>query len=259
MNKEKEKLYTPNQIGIATFIGGPLIAGYLIGHNFKVFGKDKTAKKSNLLAILGTLLLILLFVVLPYIVPYDIPNISIAIVPLVIAVAIVETYQRKKIDEYIKSGYNAHSSWGVFGKSLLSLVITIIVNLVIYALFTAIVVKYNYAGYLNNYCRTTYGKFPIKDTQLYVPEDASCFVTEKLEGKGYTLEQVDHVLTVEFEYQKSIGIVSDSKETAAGSQPLYDPLPYIRDHQTMGLTDDQINEILLIEEEYLKLIGVMKL
>ncbi|WHT40394.1 hypothetical protein QNH98_07395 [Myroides sp. mNGS23_01] len=39
------KLYTPNAIRLATFLGGPLIAGYLIRENYLALQEEKKPSK----------------------------------------------------------------------------------------------------------------------------------------------------------------------------------------------------------------------
>jgi hypothetical protein len=259
MEKQQlRKIYSKNQIDIATFIGGPLIAGYLLSQNFKTFGEKEAAKKSTIFSILGLLLLISAFVLLPESITSKIPNIFVAVIPIVIASLVVRIYQSKKIEEYLKSGYKTASSLGVFGESLLSLIITLILYIAIIQITTSLNVKYAYGNYLKNYCNSSYNEKNIRRDKTYVPEDASCFVYTQLKEKGYTLEQVDKVLTLEFEYQKKIGIVSESNQTIMNNSTAYEPLPFIRDNQTFRLSDNQINEILTIEDKYLQLIGVVE-
>lgn len=259
MDKQQSgKIYSKNQIDIATFIGGPLIAGYLLSQNFKAFGEKDAAKKSTIFSILGLLLLIGAFTLLPEPVTSKIPSISVAIVPILIASFVVRTYQSKKIEEYLKLGYKIASSLEVFGKSLLSLIITLFLYFAVFQILTSMNVKYNYGNYLKNYCNSSYNENNIRQDKVYIPEDASCFVYSQLKSKGYTLQQVDKVLTLEFEYQKKIGIVGGSNQTISDSNTPYEPLPFIKESQDLSLSDKQISEILTTEEGYLKLIGVVE-
>lgn len=257
-NQQSGKIYSKNQINIATFIGGPLIAGYLISQNFKIFGDKDASKKTLVISLISTAIFIGLLILLPESITNKIPSISTAIIPIIVASLIVKKYQSKKIEEYLKKGYVRASSLGVFGKSILSLFITLILLFLLAQAKTSVNVKYNYGGYLKNYCSSSFSEKSIKKDKVYVPEDASCLVFKRLEDKGYTLEQVDKVLTLEFEYQKKIGIVSGSNQTVTDNSTAYNPLPFIKENQTLGLSDNQISEILTNEEEYLKLIGVVE-
>jgi len=51
------KFYSQKAIGIATFIGGPLAAGYLIRENYLSLEKPNEAKKSLIIGIISTILL----------------------------------------------------------------------------------------------------------------------------------------------------------------------------------------------------------
>ena len=48
------KLYTENAIRVATFLGGPLIAGYLIADNYRQLGEERHIQTTWLITILAT-------------------------------------------------------------------------------------------------------------------------------------------------------------------------------------------------------------
>lgn len=50
-----KKIYKDKAIWVGTFLGGPLVAGYFIAENFKVFGEYGKAKKTWIYAILTTI------------------------------------------------------------------------------------------------------------------------------------------------------------------------------------------------------------
>lgn len=47
------KLYSSNAIGVATFLGGPLAAGYLIGENYKSLNQPKEGQQSLIIGIVA--------------------------------------------------------------------------------------------------------------------------------------------------------------------------------------------------------------
>lgn len=61
--KEKEnntkdlKFYSQSAISMATFIGGPLVAGYLIRENYLALNKPDEAKYTLIIGIIATLVL----------------------------------------------------------------------------------------------------------------------------------------------------------------------------------------------------------
>lgn len=254
---DKDKVYTKNTIYAATFIGGPIVGTYLIFKNFKLFGKNDAAKKTLFYGLLGTFLLFLTAVLLSEFVTNNL-IVFFAFIPLGIVLSIVQTYQSYDIKQYLNSGIKQANFLGVFLKSLISLLISITFILLMTFIVTMLNVKFNYINYLTHYCGSTYKESLIKaNSKEYIPEDASCFVASKLKKNGYTLNQVDEVLTLEFEYQKSIGLVDDIRQTKVGDSQAYEPPPYIKQHQKLNLNDSQINEILRVEQEYLRLIGVI--
>jgi len=227
----------------------------LISQNFKVFGNKETAKKAIVISLISTTILIGTFIFLPESIASKIPYIAFTIIPVVVTNYVVRTYQSKEINEYLKKDCSKASSLEVFGKSIVSLLIMVII---VSLLLNLIDVKYNYGNYLKNYCNSSYNEGGIQKNKVYVPEDASCFVHKRLENKGYTLKQIDKVLTLEFEYQKKIGLIDKPNQTVSNNSTPYNPLPFILEHQTIALSDEQINEILTDEEEYLKLIGTIE-
>ncbi len=42
---DKKKLYTPTQVFVASFFGGPLAAFHTVRQNFKALGKTKEARQ----------------------------------------------------------------------------------------------------------------------------------------------------------------------------------------------------------------------
>ncbi|HET6992592.1 MAG TPA: hypothetical protein VFJ43_14760, partial [Bacteroidia bacterium] len=63
--QELPKIFRVKAIYGATFLGGPLAAGYIMAHNYKIFGEPGKAKLSMAIAILSTLLLFLFVFNLP--------------------------------------------------------------------------------------------------------------------------------------------------------------------------------------------------
>ena len=73
------KLYTPVQVGIGTYIGGPFAAMYFLKGNFDVLDKPELSKK---VIAIGIAFSIVLFAALPF-VPENVPNNVIPIMYLV--------------------------------------------------------------------------------------------------------------------------------------------------------------------------------
>jgi hypothetical protein len=52
-----KKIYTDRLIWAGTFLGGPLVAGYLIAENFKVFNEPNKVKLTWIYAIIATIVI----------------------------------------------------------------------------------------------------------------------------------------------------------------------------------------------------------
>ena len=51
------KVYKERAIWVGTFLGGPLVAGYLIAENFKVFHQNDRVKKTWIYSIIATIVI----------------------------------------------------------------------------------------------------------------------------------------------------------------------------------------------------------
>ena len=61
-----EKIYKDKEVWVGTFLGGPLVAGYFIAKNFKVFGEADKARKTWVIAIIATMFLFGISFYAPY-------------------------------------------------------------------------------------------------------------------------------------------------------------------------------------------------
>ncbi len=109
------KLYTPVQVGIGTYIGGPFAAMYFLKGNFDVLDKPELSKK---VIAIGIAFSIVLFAALPF-VPENLPNNVIPIMYLVPVLLMMKNHQLTKKEILESELYDFHSSWKVFGISLL--------------------------------------------------------------------------------------------------------------------------------------------
>lgn len=125
------KLYSKYQIYIATFIGGPLVGGYLMAHNFEVLGENEHAKKAKTYTIIVTLLLIALPSVLERLLNFTFPTTSLSIVPTVLAIYFFRLYQDKKVDAAFARSVAKASFWAVAGRTVLSIIVTLVLALVV--------------------------------------------------------------------------------------------------------------------------------
>lgn len=114
------KLYKDRAIYVGTFLGGPLVAGYLAAENFKQLGQTEKVKGAWIVAIVATIAIIgLVFV--PGI--EKLPRIAIPLAYTLFAQAIVQKYQGPAIKEHVKDGGQLYSVWRAVWVGLVGFVI----------------------------------------------------------------------------------------------------------------------------------------
>lgn len=129
-----------------------------------------------------------------------------------------------------------------------------IVNLIINIIFGAIIIIIWIVAIV-----VTKAKRRNPDIKTYNPNEAIEFIFKILRPQGFTTMQIQKVLDLEFEYQKSVGLVGLSpSQTNNLEDGDFDPTSYIVEKSQDELTKKQIQEILDAEVEYLKHIGAIK-
>ena len=125
--KSAKKIYKDRAIWVGTFLGGPLVAGYLIAENFKVFNEVSKAKKTWICSIIGTIIIF----GIAFLIPEDvkIPNQIIPLIYTAIAYFFVEHFQNKNISAYIALGGKPFGWWRTILVSVIGLVITVVLLL----------------------------------------------------------------------------------------------------------------------------------
>ena len=113
------RIYTNKIISIATFFGGPLAAGFLIGYNFKILGDSENQRYSIIIGIISTLVFFELLFLVPDKIMNSIPNAMIPSLCTAIIYFIVHKIQDDKINEAIKNGVQKASGWKAVGIGLL--------------------------------------------------------------------------------------------------------------------------------------------
>ncbi len=117
------KLYSSKTISGATFLGGPLAAGYMIGENYKALDKPKEGRISLILGIFSTIVLFTGIFMVPERIIDKIPNQIIPLVYTAIIWGIVEWKQGKVLKSHEANGNVFFSGWRAAGIGFLSLLV----------------------------------------------------------------------------------------------------------------------------------------
>ena len=111
------RVYSPNQVALATFIGSPIASAWLIGANFVAFGNSGAARKAWLWAGLTTAAITGVGALLPD----GVPTSPIAIAYTLVARHLAEKFQARDIAAVLTGGGSQYSSWRAAGLGLVSL------------------------------------------------------------------------------------------------------------------------------------------
>lgn len=130
---QTKKIYKENLIYISTFLGGPIVASYLIAENFKVFNEPQKAKKTWFYAIIVSVVIFGGIFLIPNV--QVIPNQIIPLLYTVIASFLVYHFQGENIKSHISAGGAIYNWWRAIGISFIGLAITTI-SIIGFALLT---------------------------------------------------------------------------------------------------------------------------
>lgn len=120
---ENIKLYSSKQISGATFLGGPLAAGYLVSENYKALNEPDIGRKALIIGIASTIILFGGIFIIPEKIIDSIPQ---QIIPLIYT-GVIWGIVEWKLGDILKAHkeYNNkfYSGWKAFSVGLVSLVI----------------------------------------------------------------------------------------------------------------------------------------
>jgi hypothetical protein len=116
------KIYRDRAIWAGTFLGGPLVAGYLIAENFKLFNEYQKARITWFITIAVTIAVFGTIFIIPE--NIKLPNQIFPLIYTGVAYYCVQHYQGTKINEHIESGGEFFRGWRIFWIGLIGLIIT---------------------------------------------------------------------------------------------------------------------------------------
>lgn len=114
---EAKKFYSPNQILLGTFWGGPVAATYFLRSNYLALGKNTEAQKT---LVLGTAFVLILIVISPMI-PEQFPASPIIVMYSALARYIAVSSQLGKSEISESNNYRFASNWAIFGLGILTM------------------------------------------------------------------------------------------------------------------------------------------
>lgn len=122
-NTKDIKLYSSKAISGATFLGGPLAAGYLISENLKALNKPDEGRKSLIIGIITTVVLFGGIFMLPEKIIDKIPNQLFPLIYTGIIYGIVEWTQGDILKAHKENENSFFSGWRAAGIGFISLLI----------------------------------------------------------------------------------------------------------------------------------------
>ena len=120
---ESIKLYSATAISVATFLGGPLAAGYLIGENYKALNKPEEGRTALIIGIVSTLVLFVGIFMIPETMVDQIPKQIIPLIYTSFIYGFVEWKQGDILKAHKKNNNPFFSGWRAAGIGLISLLI----------------------------------------------------------------------------------------------------------------------------------------
>lgn len=114
------KFHSQKSIGIATFLGGPLAAGYLIRENYLSLNKPDEGKKSLLIGIISTVIIFSVIFIFPESIMDKIPNKLIPAIYTGIALLISAKIHGDLLHNHKENGNEFYSRWDAAGIGIIS-------------------------------------------------------------------------------------------------------------------------------------------
>lgn len=191
--EESKKLFSQRAISIATYIGGPAAAGYLVKKNYEAFDQPEKGKKSFIIGIISTILMFAGIFSIPEHIIDKVPNFLIPAIYTGIIYRIVEKIQGKWLNEHKKSGGEFYSGWKATGIGAIFMVI--ILPIIFGAAFLA-----------GDFSNTDF------DTTTYDKELAKFVVNEKKSVAVYNVIDSSEPQYLIKEFRNGIALWKENKE-----------------------------------------------
>src|SRR5687768_16300816 len=103
----QNKVYPQSAIQIGTFLGGPIVASYLISENNKLLAEEKKSKIAWVYGVAATIVIFALIYLIPG--ASDLPTFTIPVIYTAAVGIIVQNYQARQIKKHIEGGGPSYS------------------------------------------------------------------------------------------------------------------------------------------------------
>ena len=117
------KVFKDREVWVGTSLGGPLAAGYLIAENYKTFGESGKARKTLLITVAATFIIMAIALFAPYI--ERVPIFFFALIYTVTAYSLFQAYQGEKVKTHITRGGQIFSWRRTIGVSVIGIFVTL--------------------------------------------------------------------------------------------------------------------------------------
>lgn len=121
------KFYSQKSIGLATFLGGPMAAGYLIKENYKALNQAEKGKTALIISIIATVVLFGTIFMIPEPIMDKIPRMIIPAVYTGIIYLIVDKIHGAILNKHQENENAFYSGWKAAGIGLISLIVLLAV------------------------------------------------------------------------------------------------------------------------------------
>lgn len=123
INTENSTFYTKRAIGIATFIGGPIAAGYLIRENYIQLQETQKGNNILIISIVATIALFVLIFSIPESIIDKVPNVILPAIYTGATIAWVEHTFGSLFKQHEENKYSFYSIWRAVGIGVVSFLI----------------------------------------------------------------------------------------------------------------------------------------
>ena len=119
-----EKIYSEKAVSVGTFLGGPLVAGYMMAKNYRAFHESGNGRKCWLYAALATSMFFGALLFIPGL--EKLPRLTWPLVETALASFLVHRLQDKKIESHLSAGGQTYC-WGrTIAVALIGCAVTVI-------------------------------------------------------------------------------------------------------------------------------------